>query len=303
MTVSELYNSVAQLGFEDSLEDDRRFFFAANRALLQVNSIRPATSVYVINHKPMENKASLRSFLPLEKTDDLFFEATDVKSYYFETDGNGVVYVELLNTETDEWEKIGMQAFSGSQTFTAYRGFIKQDGKFVSGTVRLHFTGEYLYSVKCVAMYSYLYSDDEASIPAYEAHTRYDISSLVSDFLSLDVPPIREEDYSYMSQGFDVENGRIILLPYDAKGLYKISYRRMPRALQNTGDAVEDMTVIDLDEELCSLLPLLIASYVWAEDEAEKAEYYLSLYRERAADVERRIISSKPATIRNKNGW
>ena len=35
MTVSQLYNSVAQLGFEDSLEEDDRFIFAANRALLQ----------------------------------------------------------------------------------------------------------------------------------------------------------------------------------------------------------------------------------------------------------------------------
>ena len=303
MTVSELYNSVAQLGFEDSLEDDGRFFFAANRALLQVNSIRPATSVYVINHKPMENKASCRSFIPLDKTEDLFFEATDVKSYFFEADGNGTAYVELLNTETGDWVKIGMQEFSGTQAFTAYKGFIKQDGHFVHGTVRLHFTGEYLYSVKCVAMYSYLYSDDPSDIPAYEAHTRYDISSLVPDFLSLDVPPIREADYGYMSQGYDVENGRTILLPYDAKGLYKIKYQRMPRQLQNMGDAHEDTTVIDLDEDLCALLPLLIASYVWAEDEAEKAEYYLSLYRERATDIERRILSTKPATIRNKNGW
>ena len=54
MTVSQLYNSVAQLGFEDSLEEDDRFIFAANRALLQVNAIRPVTSAYVINHKPME---------------------------------------------------------------------------------------------------------------------------------------------------------------------------------------------------------------------------------------------------------
>ena len=33
MTVSELYKSVAQLGFEDSLEDDDRFIFAVSRLM------------------------------------------------------------------------------------------------------------------------------------------------------------------------------------------------------------------------------------------------------------------------------
>ena len=67
MTVSQLYKSVAQLGFEDSLEGDERFIFAANRALLQVNAIRPATSSYIINHKPMDNMLADATFTPVEK--------------------------------------------------------------------------------------------------------------------------------------------------------------------------------------------------------------------------------------------
>ena len=56
MTIADLYQSVAHLGFETSLEDEARFVYAANRALLQVNALRPATSIYMINHKPLENK-------------------------------------------------------------------------------------------------------------------------------------------------------------------------------------------------------------------------------------------------------
>ena len=45
MKISELYESVAKLGFEDSLEDIPAFFYAANRAVLQVNALRPLTSI------------------------------------------------------------------------------------------------------------------------------------------------------------------------------------------------------------------------------------------------------------------
>ena len=302
MTVSQLYNSVAQLGFEDSLEEDDRFVFAANRALLQVNALRPATSAYVINHKPMKNMVNDAIFDPLEKTDELFFYAENVKSYYFEADGNGTLYVEKY--EADAWVTIGMVELTGTQGFTAYRGFIKQDGAFINAPVRLHFTGEYLYSVKCVAMYEYMYSASEADIPAYEPFTRYDISTLVSDFLALASPPIVEADgITHLNQGYTVENGRIVLLPFDMKGLYKVIYNRLPRSIEKSGEASEDSTVIDLDEDLCALLPVLVASYVWMDDEPEKAQYYLMLYRERAADIERRIYNATPVPIKSSNGW
>lgn len=304
MTVSELYNSVAQLGFEDSLEYEQGFLFAANRALLQINSLRPATSAYVINHKPLPNAIKGATFTPTEKTEDLYYEASDVKSYYFEADGIGTVYIELYNANTDAWVKIDMVSLNADKTFTAYKGFIKQDGEFVGGLVRLHFTGEYLYSVRSVAMYQHLYSISAADIPAYEAYTRYDISTLVPDFLSLNAPPIKEEaEYQHLNQDYDVENGRIILLPYHAGGLYKVIYKRKPAPIAPDDIASEDTTVIDLDEELCALLPILVASFIWMDDEPEKAQYYLAIYENRAIDIERRIKSAAPVLIRNSNGW
>lgn len=304
MTVSQLYNSVSQLGFEDSLEDDDRFIFATNRALLQVNAIRPVTGAYVINHKPMENKINGATFDPIEKTDELFFFAENVKAYYFEADGYGTLYIEKYEATADSWVKIGMVELAGAREFTAYRGFIKQDGSFVNASVRLHFVGAYLYSVRCVAMYEYLYSASEADIPAYTPFTRYDIKVLAPDFLTLASPPIVEVDgIAYLNQGYNVENGRIILLPHDMKGLFKVIYNRKPKSIENTGEASEDSTIIDLDEDLCALLPVLVASYVWMDDEPEKAQYYLMLYRERAADIERRICNATPVPIKSSNGW
>ena len=302
MTVSELYNQTAQLGFEDSLESGERFYFAANRALLQVSALRPAISSFIINHKPMKNMASRASFAPIERDTDLCFTATGVKSYYFEADGNGVVYLEAQNG--NEWNVIGRVELSGTRRFTAYKGFIRRDGEFTDATVRLRFSGPYLYSVKSVALYRHIYSDSVDDIPAYEPFTAYDMSVLAKDFLSLSSPPISDDGgYTVLNQGFRIENGCKVLLPYDASGLYKILYRRRPNEISSDDDAATNADVIDLDEELCTLLPILIASYVWVEDEPDMAEYYLNLYRERSADIERRHRNAAPVIIRNKNGW
>ena len=55
MTIAELYLQVAQLGFETTIEESDRFYFAVNRALLQVCKVRPAIRRCVINHKPLPN--------------------------------------------------------------------------------------------------------------------------------------------------------------------------------------------------------------------------------------------------------
>lgn len=304
MTVSQLYASVAQLGFETSLEDNDRFFHAANRAILQVNAIRPMKGIYMINHKPLENMLRNASFSPMEVEGELCFEGVGAKAFYFEADGEGIVHIEVHDESADVWATVGFVEFGANRAFTAHKGTIKQDGNFVPGRVRIRFTGDYLYSVRCVALYRNLYSPREEEIPAYEPYTRYDISTLVSDFLSLASPPIKtESEYTLLNQGYDVEDDRVILLPQDAKGLYKIVYKRKPVALEYTDEPSEDETVIDLDEELCALLPMLIAAYVWADDEPEKAEYYLTLYRERAIDIERRYRDATPVTIKSVNDW
>ena len=304
MNVAELYLQTAHLGFETTLEDSDRFYFAANRALLQVCKVRPAIRHCVINHKPLVNLIRENTFSPIEKTDDITFEAEDAKAYYFEADGNGVLYLEKYNSDTGEWSIFSEIPLQSNQTCVPYKGFIKKQGEFVSGRIRLRFTGEYLYSIKDVALYQYLYSGEAADIPAYAAYTRYDVKKLVSDFMALCCPPIKEEEENtLLNQEYEQEGDSIILLPYDKRGVYKVLYEHRPTAIENTGATTEDTQELDLDEELCSLMPLLVAAYVWIEDEPEKSEYYMGLYRERVQEI---VVSHKntaPVLIKSTNGW
>lgn len=302
MTVSELYNSVAQLGFEDSLEDDDRFFFAANRALLQVNALRPATGVYALYHDPMPNKVKENTFEPVKKYGELCFEACGVKAFYFEADGIGEMIAERWNGE--RWVSVNSRILNSYRTFKSYSGSIPEGENFISDLARLRFVGDYLYSVKNVAMYEHLLGGRDEDIPAYEPHTRYDMRVLATDFLAFEKPTIRRvSDGEYLYDGYSIENGGTVLLPYEQKGLYDILYQRRPKKLEYEKEAAEDETKIDLDEDLCALLPVLIASYIWVDDEPEKAAYYLDLYRERAAFVESRKRDPIPASVRSVNGW
>lgn len=303
MTVSELYKQVAGLGFESSLEDESRFYFAAERALLQVARIRPATRTYTIYHAPLKNAAQICTFAPVERSEDLCFEAMGAKAYYFESNGEGIVYPEWLDDGhwkmTDDYVRIS----SADHSFKPYSGFIKVENKFVDGPVRLRFTGMYLYAVRCVALYAHTLSDLKEDIPAYAPFSKYDISELTSDFLGLASPPVTDdENREVLNQNYGIENDRTVLLPYDARGCYHVNYYHRPAVFSREDTAGNSSQKIDLDEDLCALLPTLIAAYIWAEDEPSLAEYYLSLYQQQAAEVLSRTRSLAPIKIQN-NGW
>lgn len=304
MRVFELYSHVARLGFEDSLEEDKDFFNAANRAIMQVGAIRPAIRTYTVNHRPLENAVKEKTFYPVRKNGELTFEAVDVKAYYFEADGIGQAYIERYDDESGEWDVIGNVPLTSSGVFEAHSGFIKDGEDFVSGIIRVRFTGEYIYSVRFVAMYRDIYSEDAEDIPAYQPWMRYNLQNAVEDFLSLESPPITDgEKRLRIGRDYDVENGRILLLPYEKPGVYEVQYRHRPVPISDDTEATENESVIDLDEDLCDILPMLIAAYVWADDEPQKAEYYLSLYREAAAEIAARDRNREPVKFRSLNGW
>ena len=300
MKISELYSSVAKLGFEDTLEDNEAFFYAANRALLQINAIRPARAVHVINHRPLPNAIPAQDWSVVDVYNEVCYEATDAKAFYFEAAGTGRYVIEHL--VDGEWNWVCEGAFA-TVGFEPKYGLIKKDDNFVTGTIRIRFGGEYVYSIRHVAMYALLLGPAEEDIPPFEQFTRYDMSVKVSDFLALSDKPMAIEGYERMSNGFDIENGRIIILPYEARGIYKITYNRRPRALVYENDPADDDTEIDLDEDLCTLMPLLVASYLCLDGEEAKAAHYLTLYQSEALNIERRARNYSPGEYKNVTGW
>lgn len=301
MKVNECYRQVAQLGFEDSLESDERFVYTLNRALLQVANLRPATRACFINHAPLPNAIQQESHSPL-RASDLVFECSDVKAFYLEVCGNGVFCVE--KPTADRWEPLYTEIVSTNGVFVPRRGLIKDGDAFVHGVVRMRFTGDYLWHVRNVAMYHEVYSDNAEDIPAYEAYTAYNIDGMVDDFLSFADPPIDSSSFHHaMPNLYDIENGRTILLAREASGYYKVTYNHRPKEVVYANSVDEDETVIDLDEDLCALLPNLIASYVLLEDDPNMAQYYAALYNNAAMETKLAARNRKPVRVTNVTGW
>lgn len=304
MTVSELYNQVAQLGFEDALENQSRFYFALDRAIYQAGQLRPRYNSVELHHYPLASVASVCDHVAHAKSgNELIFSAPWAKSYYFECDGQGTCYVEVM--VSGKWTESGRILLDGTAVgvYRAYWGFLKREGSFTELPVRLRFVGDFYYAVRNVAMYQSVYSDKLSDIPAFTPFVSYDVSELCPDFISLASPPLTGADGVKLGRDYNVEDGRAILLPRTACGDYKVIYRRKPKQVSRDYDADENEEVIDLDEEICTLLPLLVASYIWLDDEPEVAERYMDLFRERSAEIMRASYDAEPVVIRSCNNW
>ena len=57
-----------------------------------------------------------------------------------------------------------------------------------------------------------------------------------------------------------------------------------------------------MPEETRELLPLLVASYLWLDDDPEKAEYYRALYAD-GINILRRNVFRRLDNVYKTNGW
>lgn len=242
---------------------------------------------------------------PVSNDDEaLIFVADGAKAYYFECNGNGTLIIEK-NIAGDEWAVIGSETLmSADGSFTKYRGFIKDGSEFYTGTVRLRFAGEYILWVKNVAMYDKLRSGKVTDIPDFSEYVAYDFASLANDFASFVRPPIADAGQNkgfVLDSDYFVSGDATLLIPASVKGSYSVRYNRKISSINQDENA--ETTNIDLDDDLCAILPNLVAAYIWVDDEPTKAEYYLSLYREQAAEIYATAKKLEPVVYRNRNGW
>ena len=291
MRVSELYNQVAQLGFEEALESNERFVFAANRAIYQINSLRPHVAYVDIVHFPLSNLITASSLEPMFCQGSKIYNVASGRAIYFEAMGKGQLQISVPGAMAP----ILIEDFDSKVSFTPYRFIIPN----TDNTLTIEFKSDYAFALRNVAVYGALLSEQAEDIPSFGAFVRYDMKSVTNDFLGFNSPPIVEDkNYTKLVDGYEIESDTL-LLPYSAQGVYRVSYKRKPKQVETLDQSMP----IDLDDELCTLLPLLTASYIWLEDEPERSMYYKNLYNERAAEVLSFKRNFTPAKVINVNGW
>ena len=124
-----------------------------------------------------------------------------------------------------------------------------------------------------IAVFDSVRSDREEDLFYYGAPFEYDLSELRRDFHSFTALPT--DEYGREIRGAAV-TGSKLSIPYGYRGRISLLYK------SKAPDVDPDLpdSEIKTEREIEHLVPLLAASYYWADDAPDKAEYYLALYKD-----------------------
>lgn len=262
MTLKNLLNEVYSLGFERESYINSAFLTASNHALRTIFSERTQTrGIKIITQyqKPVLHIPVLYHKGGEHESIAIFGEA-----YSFKVCGEG---------EVEIYEKGAKRKLPFKDTYKEMRGRLSGEGEMVLG-------GECSYVVRDLAVFEKRFSSANSDIPVINGSKEYIISDMVSDFLSLTKAP--EDIYGRPLACYSCEGGKLIL-PYDYSGEITVYYNRQPAEI--IGESENE--VIDIGNECRHLLPLLTASYLWLDDDADKAQYYMALYKEGMTRINR----------------
>ncbi len=277
MTYNELKAQVARLGFERTVSDDDALFRATERSL-----------------------AILHLDVPEAEVKDIYVRAPKTTRLYKAVCHTGGA--------TEEYELFGT-AFSfrphGEGEYTVSSGGTDLSVKFspASGVVRgalsdgrgiIRFSGERDYEITSLASFDGGFDALLSDVPEYSEVRTLDLSRIIGDFGHISDLPISVG--GNMSAARLYVRGERLYVPFFFDGTVRIKYCRAPLPPSNSGEA------LDLPAGTEQLFPLLVASFVWLDDDAGKAQYYMALYRD---GIERLKRIMPPSQNQNyvTNGW
>lgn len=301
MTVSELYRAVALLGFEEEIDEAATFFPALDTALHTISRIVPQVKRAVLAHYPPTALVT-----DGEKTlyggGVLSYQAEGAKSFYLEISGKGKIT--LFGQNGDISVSFGVNTetpFEKPNGYKVIRGFFKTTDNTFPQIAGMKIEAETLCRIKCIAFYDEITSGNAFDIPSSIKQTAYNLAATFEDFRELHAPPktIRYGKVSTVD-GYNVQ-GDILYLPSEAKGDVEIEY--LPKIRQYTENDINNNTEIDIPSDYLGALKLLIASYVWLDDNAKRAQYYKALYNEEIALVAKYHRDLNPAKYETVNNW
>ena len=276
MTYNELKAQVAGLGFERTVSDDDAFFRATERALAIINLDAPQTDIKRIYVRaPRMTRLYKNVCHTGGRTEEYELYGS---AFSFRPSGEGEYTV--IGGETEE-----LQAFSRASGVVS--------GAPPSGRGIIRFSGAVDYEITTLASFEGGFASLR-DVPEYSEKRAVDLSLLIGDFSHLSSTPIC---VSGNMAGLELTaRGGRLYLPFTLDGEIEIEYCRTPAAPQKNAEA------LDLPAGTEQLFPLLVASFVWLDDDEGKAQYYMALYRDGINRLKRIEPPSRDRQYKT-NGW
>lgn len=277
MTISELKSDVAHLGFEKEIEDEALFFASANRALSLIYIDRPVSKTATLSFRG-PRITLLRDLIEHKGGEHIVIPITG-KSLSFRSSGVGTCYIsDSSGTSTVK--------LNGDRQLT--KQFLSSDGSIT-------FTGEFSYTINNLAVFEDLLSNNAIDIPEYSPNRELSPEDYCDGFRAFSGYP--KDKFGNTVDAVKLVDGKVIA-PFDYRGDLYLTYYRTPAPIKSSTYDEK----IDVTDECAPLLPILTASFLWLDDDAGKAQYYMSLYRDMIANI-RRFSNNKVDTEYSVNGW
>ena len=256
---------------------------------------------FFIPHNPIKNAlsddtSSIKQHLPnidfsivLLNARATFFEATGPATIVIEQSSDGVTY-SAIETIT---------IASTVTTFTEYKRLITPT--LPTNTVRLRFTGGFLYLFRNFVLYPYSFPT-EADVPQHSPWWRVNTPS---DFLDLNYVEIRRDARQFVpySNMIKTPENELFYNRFEGPCEFLVRYWRKPTLLTFTNvQATDDAFVIDLRADAALILPYNIAGTIQNSEEAGRGDGYLNMYREKRLNLIS-STASRTGNLSNLYSW
>ena len=277
MTLNDLKEEVISLGFETDLENSDSFTFALKRALKSLYAeydVIGNSRIYIERRKP-----------------SFHLERLEISRDNTEIELSGLCY---------SFTTVGVGSYTVTGGITSKTKAFNRDGEVHKGFIEgghcvITFYTNHSATVYDLAAFSETYGPALSSIPVYSQLTECDLKEQVADIGSLVCPP--KDDSGCIIPGISV-SGTKLFIPRSFSGPVNIRYKRAAPAPPSLST-----TEIDIPSECEHLLALLVSFYVWLDDDPEKANLYMSLFRDGLMALKHYTRKSFDASYADVLGW
>jgi len=257
----------------------------------------------LVPHNPIKNSlsddtSSIRQHLPgvdysimIQNAGSTYLEATGPATVVIEQSSDGITY-SAIETIT---------IASTVTTFTEYKRLITPSSP--TNTVRLRFTGDYVYLFRNYVLYPYSFPD-EASVPQ---HSPWRKIATPDDFLDLNYTEIRRDARQFVpySNLIKTPENELYFNSYEGPCEILVHYWRKPTLLTFTDvQATDDAMLIDLRDDAALIISYNAAGTIMnSENQTEHpGDSFLKKYTEKRMN----LISSTAshiASLSNLFNW
>lgn len=246
---------------------------------------------------PKRNGLSLSIREPFEVIETMAYDVENGKSYYFEVNNEATINIIVGDTTT-----IIENEPNSNNEYKVYKGFINNPNNEV---VTIEFVAGKPYQVRNLGIYTYDYNyeNDDTKIEYIPANTRYtviDLQEKLNDFYKINKFYYQHDnEYQEMINNTDYQmiNSHKIVIDSEREGNYIIEYINYPVKIDDTTPAE---TVIELEPEMCALIPLYIASQLYKDDDISLATQYRNEFE---ASVDNTFREKEDLQFVSITGW